>query len=446
VDVRLASINLNKRLGNPAAAHRLETWLHHHQVDLLIAQEPWKPPGRVPVDIPGYRALGGDDRLFAWTRAGVKHLTQQPISTFAQRIECEWLIVINTYLDAYDRQVRATQLSQLTELLTSESGRPAAVAGDFNLAPRPVDGRTGARASEFNSATDRAPFTRLLAAHQLIDTTAHEDPEFTIEREIRAVRSRFRCDLALLPDYVAEQTTVAYDHAPRVAPTAFTDHSGILLDLPVTLERGHSEPENLFDLLEDPPDIPARAQTVQPHKTAMSRTGPSPFARTLTSMLIAPLGVKSLLDHGCGRGTDLAYYRAEGLDAEGWDPHPDFNHANEPAREYDLVTQAFVLNVLPDPWHRIQALCHAARFVRPGGHLLVATRSPGEIAQFAAAGSWPRQHDGFWSHETKGTFQKGIAKQEIIQLAARAGIRPVHHLRVPTLGPSTCVALLVKPE
>ena len=443
--MRLASINLNKRLGNPAAAHRLEAWLHRHRVDLLIAQEPWRPPGRVPADIPGYRILGGDDRLCAWIHASVKNLSQQPATRYAQRIECEWLVVYNTYLDAYDKRTRAAQLIELSALLSGESGRPVALAGDFNLAPRPVDGLTGARASEFNAATDRIPFTDLLTSHRLIDSTVRDEPEFTIEREIQGVRSRFRCDLALLPDYLADDATVAYDHAPRAAETAFTDHSGILLDLPITLERGHSEPENLFDLLEDPPDTPAPAASVQPHKTAMSRTGPSPFARAVTSTLTSALDVKSILDHGCGRGTDLAHYQATGLDADGWDPHPGFNHSDEPTREYDLVTQAFVLNVLPNPWQRIQALRHAARFVRPGGHLLVATRSPAEIAQFAVSGSWPQHHDGYWSHETKGTFQKGIPAHEIIRLAAHAGLSKAANLPALALGPSTCTALLSKP-
>lgn len=444
--MRLASINLNKRLGNPAAAHRLEAWLHRHRVDVLIAQEPWRPPSRIPVDIPGYRILGGDDRLFVWTHASVKNITQQTVTKYAQRVECEWLIVYNTYLDAYDKRTRAVQLTELSTLLTSETGRPAVLSGDFNLAPRPIDGLTGARASEFNSATDRIPFSRLLADLQLIDATERDEPEFTIEREIQGVRSRFRCDLALLPDYLADQATVAYDHGPRTIGEAFTDHSGILLDLPITLERGHSEPENLFDLLEDPPDIPAAVASVQPHKTAMSRTGPSPFARAVTGVLAVRLGVKTILDHGCGRGSDLAHYRAAGLDADGWDPHPGFNHTTEPAREYDLVTQAFVLNVLPDPWQRIQALQHAARFVRPGGYLLVATRSPAEIAQFATAGTWTQHHDGYWSHEAKGTFQKGIPVPEITRLAARAGFQSVDDASALNLGPSTCTTLLTKLE
>lgn len=36
-----------------------------------------------------------------------------------------------------------------------------------------------------------------------------------------------------------------------------------------------------------------------------------------------PLGVSTLLDHGCGRGADVAHYRSAGLDADGYDPYAD---------------------------------------------------------------------------------------------------------------------------
>ncbi|MEV7617566.1 hypothetical protein [Streptomyces sp. NPDC089799] len=89
------------------------------------------------------------------------------------------------------------------------------------------------------------------------------------------------------------------------------------------------------------------------------------------------------------------------------------------------MTQAFVLNVLPNPWERVRALKDAASFVRPGGHLLVVTRSPEEITKAAAAGGWARHHDGFWSSEGKGTFQRGISAEEAVLLGGHAGLAPV---------------------
>ncbi|WHM35067.1 class I SAM-dependent methyltransferase [Streptomyces sp. BPPL-273] len=64
------------------------------------------------------------------------------------------------------------------------------------------------------------------------------------------------------------------------------------------------------------------------------------------------------------------------MHAEGFDPHHDFGWPRLERTGFDLVTSMFVLNVLPDPWQRIQALKDAASFARPGGHVVVVTRSP----------------------------------------------------------------------
>jgi SAM-dependent methyltransferase len=177
----------------------------------------------------------------------------------------------------------------------------------------------------------------------------------------------------------------------------------------------------------------------------MTRRGPSPFARTVIEILAPELGITSVLDHGCGRGSDVDYYRTAGLTADGWDPHPGFRATTEPDRQYDLVTNIFVLNVLPDPWQRIQALQHAARFVRPAGRLLVVTRSPGDIDPRAASAGWPAHHDGFWSSEAKGTFQKGVSTDEILALGCHAGLKPAAEHALLTASPAASQALLVKP-
>ncbi|MGW7063586.1 hypothetical protein ACWGHM_34515 [Streptomyces sp. NPDC054904] len=56
----------------------------------------------------------------------------------------------------------------------------------------------------------------------------------------------------------------------------------------------------------------------------MSRQTPSPAARAVTGHLTGSLGVRTVLDHGDGRGADVAHYRATGLDADGYDPHEGF--------------------------------------------------------------------------------------------------------------------------
>jgi Methyltransferase domain/Endonuclease/Exonuclease/phosphatase family len=445
--VRLASINLNKRLGNPAVRARLADWLQGQRVDLLIGQEPWKPADRDPLTIAGFRQVGGDSRLYAWIAERWESPSSSRPRDFAQRIELSWLVVLNIYLDAYATTTRATQLTELASILAAEDGRPVIAAGDFNLAPRPTDGLTDGRPSSFNNATDRIPFQRLIDAAGLTDATADLPPQFTVARQRSGKQIQFRCDLALISHYLASAVVVTYDHTTRDGHASFTDHSAILIDLPVSLTATTDDSGALFSLTEVLGDQELQpAVSYQPHKTAMTRDGPSPFARHVTDILAPKLGVGTLLDHGCGRGSDVKYYRFCGLDADGYDPHPGFQWTKNPERTYDLVTQVFVLNVLADPWQRIQSLRHAAQFLRPGGHLLVVTRSPADIQARAAASGWRTHHDGYWSSESKGTFQKGISSEEITALARLAGLAPTTLQDLLTPVQAACQVLLARPS
>lgn len=445
--MRLASINLNKRLGNPAARAKLTAWLHHHHVDVLVTQEPWKPVNRTAVNLVGYKPVGGDGDLSCWS---AERFTIPPSSrpdSFVQRLELGWLVVYNTYLDCGSTTSRRHQLYRFQEIIAVENGRPIIACGDFNLAPRPVDGLHNGRPSNFNSATDRKPFTELLVDGGLIDATAAEPPQFTIERQQSGRHSQFRCDLALVPDYLLPTVNVQYNHPTRASEQAFTDHSAILIDVPVTLDTITAEDrDTLFTPLSEPTHHAQLTRSeYQPHKTAMSRVRPSPFARTVVKVLVPHLGITSVLDHGCGRGSDVTHYRAAGLDADGWDPHPDFGWNATHNREYDLVANIFVLNVLPDPWQRIQTLQHAAQFLRPGGSLFVVTRSPADIDPRATSANWPSHQDGYWSSKARGTFQKGISTEEIIALGLRAGLEPTANQALLTGSSAAGQALLTRP-
>lgn len=71
--------------------------------------------------------------------------------------------------------------------------------GDFNLAPRPSDGRFGDTVSGFTSASERSAFAKLMHEHDLVDAPASDEPVFTFSRLVGGVPSSFRCDLALIP-------------------------------------------------------------------------------------------------------------------------------------------------------------------------------------------------------------------------------------------------------
>lgn len=441
----LASVNLNKRLGATGAGANLAAWLREHGVMIVLAQEPFKPADRTPPTLTSYAFAGGDGQLAVW---GSEDLAPPAVSSpapWVQRVEMEWLVVLQVHLDAYAGAARAAQLAELAALAAAEQGRPLLVCGDFNLAPRPVDGLFGGKTSAFTTEAERTVLRQLLQVAGLVDTTTDDPSAFTFERVFNGKPSRFRCDLALLSDHLTATATVTVDASARCGPTAFTDHSALLIDLPLTLRT--VEPEGvlfaLSELTGDGPAAPA-GQEYQPHKTAMSRQAPSPASRAVTAHLTGPLGVHSVLDHGCGRGADVAHYRSAGLDAEGFDPHDDFGWPRPEQSGFDLVTSMFVLNVLPDPWQRIQALKDAASFARPGGHLVVVTRSPEEIDKAAADGGWSVHHDGFWSSRSKGTFQRGIAMGEIIALARQAGLQSADGAPVLSL-PGVCHAVLAKP-
>ncbi|MFE3602605.1 endonuclease/exonuclease/phosphatase family protein [Streptomyces sp. NPDC059142] len=440
----LASVNLNKRLGASGARSGLAAWLRAHGVDVVVAQEPFTPADRTPPALGGFTFAGGDGRLAVWITEELSPPAVSSPRPWVQRIELEWLIVLQVHLDAYAAASRTAQLAELTAMAAAENGRPLLVCGDFNLAPRPEDGLFGEDSSTFTTPAERAALRQLTQESGLVDTTGGGAPLFTFERVSSGRSSRFRCDLALLSDHLTATTTVAPDSSVRTGPAAFTDHSALLIDLPVTLRA--AEPRDVLFALGDLTGRDSAAPTgreYQSHKTAMSRQVPSPASRAVTRFLTGPLSVASVLDHGCGRGTDVAHYRSAGLDAEGFDPYDGFGRPRPDRTGFDLVTSMFVLNVLPDPWQRIQALKDAASFARPGGHVVVVTRSPEEIARAAADGGWVAHHDGFWSSRSKGTFQRGMDHGEITALARRAGLVPAGTAPVlPLTG--VCHAVLAK--
>lgn len=135
-------------------------------------------------------------------------------------------------------------------MAAAEGGRPLLICGDFNLAPRPQDGLYDGEVSEFTADTERKALQHLLQSAWLVDTTgADGEAKFTFERLFTGKLSRFRCDLALLSDHLAAGVPVAARHEVRTGPEAFTDHSAILLDLPLTLEV--AEPDDILFAISD---------------------------------------------------------------------------------------------------------------------------------------------------------------------------------------------------
>jgi Methyltransferase domain/Endonuclease/Exonuclease/phosphatase family len=427
--VRIASLNLNKRLRSEGPRGRLLRWLTYHDISLVLTQEPWSAakPEVPPLD--GFLPIGGNHRVFAWHKKGLPPPPHASLTGWWQRLEVGYLAVHNVYLNAYSKRLRAAQLKELALGLLDEEDRPVLVVGDFNLAPGPQDGMFDGVPSTFNSELDRLPFRELLATARLRDLTGTSAvKEFTIVRRHRGRSCSFRCDLVLLSDYLASMVTATYDHAVRIGNQSFSDHSASVIELPVTVSEGHHRgqlaPERETPLREGP-------VACHSHKTAMARRGPSPFARAVADSLPRQ-GFGSVLDYGCGRGADVAFYRQAGLLADGYDPYSPFGWHVRPTGVYDMVTLIFVLNVLPDAWQRLRVLRDAERHLSRGGRMLIVARSPRSIETSARRGRWPQHNDGYWSSRSKGTFQRGISTEELVFLADRAGLTPESRDIVPT--------------
>jgi endonuclease/exonuclease/phosphatase family metal-dependent hydrolase len=416
--IRLACLNLNKRANNKVTRTRILKWLNDNYIDFFAAQEPWQKVGIDLEEFSDWTPLGGNRRVFSWIRSTYESPSIHNIEDFLQRIEIGYLVLYNTYLSAYEQEDRAEQIKIISEVLRKEEDRPILLIGDFNIAPRPEDGISNGRPSNFNSATDREPLEFMIEEIHLEDLAVRaEKKDWTIERTVRGKLIQFRCDLALASDYISNELPITQDNSVRHGPEEFTDHSALIIDLPVTLP----ECEDQFTLFprEISHSIPIDAFHFKPEKTAIHRKEPTPIAREIVKNLKDRIHIRNILDYGCGYGRDVEFYQSKGIIAEGYDPHPPFGWSKLPTERFDIVTLVFVLNVLPDPWSRFKVLMKASEYVAENGILIVVSRTEREINRYATTKGWPSFNDGYWSHEGKGTFQRGLCVDDILRLARR---------------------------
>jgi Methyltransferase domain/Endonuclease/Exonuclease/phosphatase family len=437
----LACVNLNKRMTNEHARGRLGRWLAQKRVQVLMAQEPLRGVKKPNNNLIDWNPIGGNEKVFAWINSQLEHPKQDSIGEFWQRIELGYFAVYNVYLDAYSQSARATQLQRLIKPLTNESDRPLLIVGDFNIAPAPEDGRSGGVISTFNSEVDREPLRHLLKLARLADLRdSSESRQWTIERDLPQGLVQFRCDLALASDYISHELSIRYDHSTRSGPGSFTDHSALLVELPVSLHEAEQQTQ-LFPL-ESFGIAPSGAWRFKPEHTAMHRKEPTPIARRLAEIAEKDPSIKSILDYGCGYGEDVRFYTKRGLHAEGYDPHSPFGWSAKPSGKFDLVTVVFVLNVLPDPWARLKVVREAANYLSQTGRMVIVTRSESEIEREAEMKGWIPFNDGYWSSEERGTFQRGITRNDILAVASRVGLGPSPlGERLSSPPGSTCVVL-----
>jgi endonuclease/exonuclease/phosphatase family metal-dependent hydrolase len=226
--VVVASVNANKRLGVPSASSPCQAWLDRHAVTLVVVQEGWRGARDKQAILPGMTFVAGDAELAIWIRPGhVLQRTDRPAHWW-QMCHFGDVAIHSVHLDPYASAARVQQLRTLAADLDPDACN--IVLGDFNLAPRPSDGRFGDSHSAFTSASERSEFAKLMHRHNLVDASASDEPVFTFSRLVGGVSSSFRCDLALIPASLSP-SVVRVSSETRTGPTAFTDHSGLVVDL-----------------------------------------------------------------------------------------------------------------------------------------------------------------------------------------------------------------------
>ncbi len=425
--MRISSINLNKRLGNPAVLAQFESWLENANVDLILAQEPWNRKRENVVILKHFYDLGGNDVVRVWIHKKWVPPKTEILDENWQVVHLDFIELHNVYLSAYSSKERTLFLDNLRDYLLKDINKPIIITGDFNLAPNPEDGMLGDQISKFTKQQERVAFKTLLIKLGLFDSTStnskNNNVSFTIERNIRNNICKFRCDLALITDYVLKDVIVSYDHNVRTGKNAFTDHSSILIDFPIDLMCNNNDLFNNSNLA-------SSLQTnweYNPFKTALHRNIPSSVAKAIMNCEYLNGKISRILDYGCGKGRAINFFNKKGMEIDGWDPHDEFGFNKTPTRLYNLVMCTFVLNVLPNPYERFKVIRDILSYTAPGGFSVITTRSPKPIQNEVIKKGWKKHNDGYWSSITKRTFQKGIDINEIKEFLPRlnAEVSPI---------------------
>jgi len=137
------------------------------------------------------------------------------------------------------------------------------------------------------------------------------------------------------------------------------------------------------------------------HRTAIARTALSkPVRIALSSQVIRK--ERTVLDYGCGLGTDVALLAEIGISASGWDP---VYRPEGPVEPSDVVNLGYVVNVIEDSAERAATLRRAFELAREvlvvAGRVDV-DRDGAEVVAF---------NDGCLTR--KNTFQKYYSQSEL---------------------------------
>lgn len=231
--VRFASINLNKGLNTPQRRQDFERWLDVWSPDVLLVQEPCAA-GRPPTTLGDHTLLGGNLRVAIYALRSLHLDVPQEHDPSIQELRVDGTRVFNAYFPHEGRGERATLFRKLRELTAPHR---TLVFGDFNMAPRPEDGRYGDdEAKKWTGVDERRALHELLDGRGMVDVFVERAPAvepYTFEKLNRGKWSRFRCDFVLATRDLSSPTETALyiAHDTRRGAQSFTDHSAIVLEL-----------------------------------------------------------------------------------------------------------------------------------------------------------------------------------------------------------------------
>jgi len=231
--MKIISVNLNNRLGNPKARYQITRWLSEHQPSLFLVQEPCPGISDYFIEIDGYVWLGGNTNIAAYRKANFN-----PSLKILQRndrwitLNLDTIDIHNLYFPADKANKRKKLFEDVLTILSSDISKKHLLFGDFNMAPREIDGLHGGNVSDWTKKYERQLFNSLLEKLNVVDLFVEKNSknEYTFERMNAGKLTQFRCDLALVDNQLAINSIIKLDHQVRKGDLRFTDHSAIILE------------------------------------------------------------------------------------------------------------------------------------------------------------------------------------------------------------------------
>lgn len=142
------------------------------------------------------------------------------------------------------------------------------------------------------------------------------------------------------------------------------------------------------------------------HKTAITRSKISvPMRKLIENDLLTP--EQTILDYGCGKGSDAQFLLEKGFDMSGYDPY--FFPRTEVLKDefFDVVTCNYVLNVIKLDSIEEELLQNIKRVLKPGGIAYITVRRDVKQDGYTSKGTYQRDYKFQMKHETVAKFSGG---------------------------------------